>query len=36
MLLRSLDSGDCDAAETIGRLTRTYPGATAPAAAPAG
>lgn len=36
VLLRSLDSGDYDAAETVARLSRTYPGATGPAAPPAG
>ena len=35
-LLRSLDRGDYDAAETIARLSSTYPGATGPATPPAG
>jgi hypothetical protein len=35
-LLRSLESGDYDAAETIERLSKAYPNATSPAAAPAG
>jgi hypothetical protein len=36
LLLRSLESGDYDAAATIDRLSKTYPGATGPATPPAG
>jgi len=36
LLLRSLDTGDYDARQTIDRLSKTYPGATGPATPPAG
>ena len=36
LLLRSLDTGDYDARQTIDRLSKTYPGATGPATPAAG